>query len=197
MRGTWTFAVLLTMVVACSDGRAATRLPENRIAGVVDSVLPPEASHARFTNGLARPTGLSGGSETISALIGKFLDAAARGDTAALAGLLVSRAEYGFLYYPTSLYSRKPYELAADVAWLLSSEENAKGARRLLQRLSGHRLSLDTFHCERTDREGANVVHSGCSVSFAEDGQTSVKRLFRSVIERDGQFKFLSYAGDF
>lgn len=196
MRGSWTLAVLLIAVVACSDGQAATEWTGRPVTGVVDSVLPSDVSLSRFLEGLDRPAGLSGGAGTTSALIGKFLDASARGDTAALNGLLVSRAEYGFFYYPTSVYSRKPYELSPDVAWLLSSQENAKAVTRLAQRLSGRRLSVSALDCGRTQREGANVVHSECSVSVVEGGRSSSTRLFRSVLERNGHFKFLSYAGD-
>lgn len=190
------FAALLIAVVACSDGQASTAMPRAPVAGVVDSVLPLEVSLARFLDGLDRPAGLSGGAGTAVELIDEFLDAASRGDTAALSALLVSRAEYGFLYYPASVYSRKPYELSPDVAWLLSSEENTKAAKRL-ERLKGRRVSLAGFDCARTHAEGVNVVHTECSVKVVEGGRARTEKLFRSVIERDGHFKFLSYAGDF
>lgn len=197
MRSSLALAVLLMTVVACSDGQAATRLAHSPSPGVVDSVLPREVSLARFLSGLDRPDGLDGGASTASGLIRKFSDAITVGDTAALGRLLVSRAEYGFLYYPTSVYAKKPYELSPDVAWLLSSGENAKALRRLVQRLGGRAISLAGLECEQTQAQGANVVHSECSVGVIDGNRSGRERLFRSVIEHRGQFKFLSYAGDF
>ena len=195
---------LAVLVLACSDGQAASTSGASQRGspavqiGVVDSIIPSEVALERFIAGLPVTTSLEGGASTPDALVRKFIDALNRDDTAAITGMLVSRAEYGFLYYPTSVYSRKPYQLPPDIAWILSSESNAKGVRRLLARLGGTQLSMKQFSCGRIEREGLNTVHSDCRIVYAgTSAKFEERRLFKSIIERQGSAKFLSYSGDF
>jgi hypothetical protein len=112
--------------------------------------------------------------------------------------MVVSRDEYGGLYYPTSIYVRKPYELAPDVAWMLNAEASAKGRRRLQQRLGGRNLELIRWVCAADSREGRNRFLTDCTVSYTTDaGPVEKRQLFAAIMERDGQYKFLSLAGDF
>lgn len=187
---------LLLFVVACTDGQAATESAPP--AGVVDSITDPVAALTVFVRGLERPEQLAGGAANPRELVERLFDALSESDTAAIGAMVVTRAEYGFFYYPTSLYAKKPYELPPDIAWTLSSEASAKGARRLLARLGGKRLHLDSFDCDRLEREGDNEIHSGCTVTYAAASGARVKQgLFRSMMVRHGQAKFLSYSGDF
>ena len=191
---------LISLVVACSDGQP--RHPSAEVAAgprtVIDSILPAAESLDRFFAGMPRPVVLNGGAESRTTLARNFLAAVSSSDTAALNRMVVSRAEYGGLYYPTSLYSRRPYELAPDVAWLLNSQSSAKGARRLIQRLGGRSLELESLTCARESVEGVNRIASDCSVTYRIDADSvATRQLFSAVIERAGAVKFLSYAGDF
>src|SRR5215204_1111869 len=75
----------------------------SRAGYVIDSILPVEEEIRRFqaTLGTA-PQGFSGGARSRTALIDAFLRSLKQRDTAGLFGLVVNRAEFGFLVYPTS-----------------------------------------------------------------------------------------------
>lgn len=164
----------------------------------VDSILPPGQALERFLAGTSRPGELSGGAPNREDLAARFFKAIQERDSAALADMLVTRGEYGALYYPASIYSRKPYELAPDIAWMLNSEASAKGARRLLQRLGGQSLEPGELDCLESSIEGDNRISSDCQATYrVANGNVERRQLFKSMIERDGQVKFLSYAGDF
>ena len=196
-------AILLSVVLlACSDGQAAAARnfappAEGQPGAVVDSILSSAAAFERFVAGLPAPLGLENGAETPRALVQRFMDALADRDTQALSSMILSRAEYGFLYYPTSEYSRKPYELAPAIAWTLSLASNAKAIGRLIERLGGSPLTLESYACAKTRNQGLNTIHSGCRVTYRGPSGSETRSLFQSIIERDGSAKFLSYSGDF
>ncbi|MGK2963765.1 MAG: hypothetical protein ACSLFK_16715 [Gemmatimonadaceae bacterium] len=182
--------------VACNDGQTAATPARGAAFGVVDSILDPTEAAARFVQGVPRVAALEGGASSAEELIEDFFEAIANGDSTAIARMAVSRAEYGFLYYPTSIYTGKPYELAPDIAWLLSSETSLKAARRLVRRLGGQQLNVSGWTCGNVKQEGLNTILSNCSVSLVQDQGRRTRQLFQSLIERDGRVKFLSYAGD-
>jgi hypothetical protein len=191
-------AIAAILVVACSEGRATTSEVESSRAATVDSIVDPQTAVARFTAGVARPDGLAGGEASAAQLVHRFFEALSTADTAAISGMVVSRSEYGYLYYPTSIYSKKPYELPADIAWMLSSEASAKGSRRMLARLGGIELDLQGYECGLIEHEGENEIRSDCSVTYSvKGGLPETRRLFRAIIIRGNAAKFLSYAGDF
>jgi hypothetical protein len=198
MRRSLLAAVTTMIVAACIDGQAATgRLVGQPAVSGVDSILPTEIALARFLHGVARPASLSGGSPGMTDLIERFSEALDHRDSLGLMAMSVTRSEYGYFYYPSSIYVRKPYALPPDVAWLLSSQENAKAVRRLLQRLGGRGAVVRSANCVRTEQQGVNLVHAECSVTVVAGNGSEEVRLFRSVLERDGRMKFLSFAGDF
>jgi len=189
--------------VACSDrqpwkdqAKRASRA-DPVVAQKVDSLLPAGEALDRFLAGLPRTERLAGGARTRHDLVARLLQAIEQRDSTAIEKMALSRGEYGFLYYPTSVYSRKPYELAPDIAWMLASESSAKGARRLIQRLGGRQLALTGIHCRREHTEGSNKFWQQCEVSYRDAGVPEKKKLFHAIIERDSDVKFLSYAGDF
>jgi len=188
--------VATVLAVACSDGQAAARVSRAPASGIVDSIIDPGEAAARFVRGVPRVAALEGGAKSADELVEGFFEAIARGDSAAIAGMVVNRAEHGFLYYPTSIYTRKPYELSPDIAWLLSSETNLKAARRLVRRLGGQSVPVSSWTCDKVEQEGLNTIRSSCSVSVAEEKGLRKRQLFQSLIERGGRVKFLSYAGD-
>ena len=192
-------ACMMVAVVACSDGQPrANQAASAPAASKVDSILPPSVALERFLSGEPRPAGLSGGLPSAASLVKSGIDALITSDTARVNQMLVTRTEYGALYYPTSIYASKPYELAPDIAWMLNAEASAKGQRRMERRLGGHDLRLIDWTCTKETAEGRNRVLSTCAVTFEMDGAMIVERqLFAAIIERDGEHKFLSYAGDF
>ena len=163
---------------------------------IIDSILPVAEEIRRFQATLAsHPTALTGGATSRSELIARFVRALENNDTTALAKLVVTRAEFGTLIYPTSPNAVPPYRQSPQLVWLTRSASTEKAASRLLQRFGGKRRGYVGYACEeRASREGTNVVQSGCTVRFVEPGSrdTTKRRLFGSIVERDGQFKFLS-----
>lgn len=165
----------------------------------MDSVLPGAEALERFQRGLPRVSKLEGAAPSRDDLVRHFIAALESGDSAELARLHVSRAEYAFLYYPTSVYTRKPYELSPDIAWLLSEQNSRKGRDRILRRLAGKRLALRGYECGPAVREGKNQFWRSCRVEYTDPtaGQRVTKKLFGPIIEREGSYKLLSYSNDF
>lgn len=196
-------AVLLTgLSAACGQARdeqsqsATDSVPE---AGPADSVLPVAAALTRFRAGLPPVTRLDSGAATRDELVQDFIRAVERNDTAAVSRMHVSRAEYAYLYFPTSIYMRKPYLQPPEIAWLLSSQSSEKGIARVLRRLGGRKLGFGGYRCGENGREGDNTFWRSCTVTYRDPTSRSVvtRRLFGAIIERDGRYKFLSYANDF
>lgn len=166
---------------------------------IIDSILPPGEALRRFQSDLPVVTELADAPRGRDKLVSEFLKALERADTAALAKLVVSKAEYGFLYYPSSVYSRKPYELAPDIAWLLSEQNSQKGAIRLIRRLMGRDLRFGGYSCGDSAREEENIFWRDCQVSYVDPASSVrvTRGLFGAIMQRDGRYKFLSYANDF
>jgi hypothetical protein len=182
---------------AAAGGRSPANTPA---AGMkIDSILPPGEALRRFQAALTPVTELEAAPGERDALVSKFIEALERADTAALEKLMLSKAEYGFLYFPTSVYNRKPYELAPDIAWLLNEQNGQKGAKRLLRRLGGHALKFGGYTCGSPVSEQENVFWRGCEVTYVDptSSRPVTRRLFGTIMERGDRYKFLSYVNDF
>ncbi len=202
-------SALATMVIAmtvsaCDRSDASLRdngEPEVSTieAATIDSIIPLEESLRRFRVGLAVTTSLQHAMPSRDSLVGALLASIARNDSVALGNMTVNRAEYAYLYYPTSVYARKPYQLAPDIAWMLNAQNNDKGLTRLLARYGGRVLTPKRYECRTLTTETANRHARDCSVTFTDqsNGKVLTQRLFGSIMERDGKFKVLSFANDF
>ena len=80
--------------------------------------------------------------------------------------------------------------------WLLLSAESGKGISSVLRRFGGQRLELQRVRCPGDPlRDVANIVWRDCVVRYRGEGPDEHERaLFAAIIERDGRFKFFSYA---
>jgi hypothetical protein len=163
---------------------------------VIDSILPVEEEIRRFqaTLGTA-PKGFLGGARSRAALIDAFVRSLDQRDTTRLLGLVVNRAEFGFLIYPTSPNARPPYHQSPELVWLQRAAASDKGARRLLARFGGKPLDYRGVSCPTAGSvQGANVIWSGCAVRLVvpETRNTTSLRLFGPIVQRGRSFKFLS-----
>jgi hypothetical protein len=211
----WIVAITFIMLAACVpdsardvaiDRRAATSTTSlaadashrARPGYVVDSILPVEEELRRFRAGLSeRPAVLSGGAPSREALVRRFLHALAGADTSALRAMLLSRAEFAYLVYPTSPYSRAPYHQPPGLVWMGLQRSTAQGAPRLLERARGYRY-LGHACDPQPEREGENRLWRHCRVRVErEPGDTTRMMLFGVIVERDERFKFASYETDF
>jgi hypothetical protein len=164
---------------------------------VVDSILPVDEELRRFRAGLgAAPTALSGGARTRQALVDSFSVAVSHADSAALARLVLTRAEFAYLVYPGSAYTRPPYQQSPELVWMQLENAGAKGATRLIRRLGHRPLTLAGHRCTATpEASGATRLWRECVALVVQpDGSVRPERLFGVIVERDGRFKFASLA---
>lgn len=195
---------LLTLLAACGPAPAsrAESEPAPPAAapppGSVDSTFTPEESLRRFRDGLPEPRGLSAGATSRDALVRDFVSALARQDTAALIAMHVTRPEFAWLYYPHSPTAQPGRYLDPKTMWFLLSLESEKGLTRLMQRLGGKGAELRELTCEPEPRvEGPNRLWEQCRLALRNTPPGfRAERLFGTILERGGRFKFISYKTD-
>jgi len=187
--------VLAAGLTGCgnSDARAQPRAER-----VVDSVLPREEALRRFREGLGPVASLAGSAPSLDSLVARFVRAVSASDTAALAGLAVTRAEFAYLYYPTAAQGRPPYDLEPGLMWFMLFEHSNQGVNRALRVQGGRPMVPAGYDCgSGPQREGKNVLHGPCVVRWTDErGDTLAERLVGRVLERNGRFKVLSYANE-
>jgi hypothetical protein len=129
-------AVVAAALLAACDARPDVARPETPVPA--PAAAPSiDASLAEFRAGLPAVTALEGGAPTRDALVQRFVRAVERRDTLALRAMALSRAEFAYLYYPSTRYVRAPYELAPETLWFLSLQNSEKGIGRLVDRRGG------------------------------------------------------------
>lgn len=166
---------------------------------VVDSVLPMEEELRRFRAGLPRVARLDGGSSSRDALVARFAAAVATRDTSELRRMALTRAEFAWLVFPTSPYAAEPYRTKPGLVWRQIQLASNTGATRLFERYGGRPFLIGGVVCPAEPGvQGGNRIWPGCLVHReGNDGVSADERLFGSIIERDGQFKFMGYANAF
>ena len=189
-------------LVACKDKPPADD-QQTHIAdvvakgGVVDSILPIPEQLDRFRKTIAdKPDTLRHASASIKSLVTRWTLAVASNDTAALNAMLLDRAEFAWLYYPGSKMSLPPYEAPPQLLWgqlLATSEE---GAQNILKTFSTGSFKVFGVTCPKPAVvEGGNRLHEGCLLKLERAGAAPAEgAYFGTIIERDGRFKFVSYA---
>jgi hypothetical protein len=185
---------------AAEAASAGTAKPWRQAGDRIDSILPMAEYLRRFRAGLSQPAGFSGGETSRDALARRFLAAVSARDTAGLAALAVSRAEFAWLIFPHHLYAEPPYELDPAIFWMQLTGASAKGLGRALERLGGLPLVLRALDCSRDTlqvRGGPAAVWSSCGVQYRAGDRVETRRLFGAMVERKGRFKLLSFANDF
>ena len=181
------------LAASCRDSAPARA----EAARVVDSILPREETLVRFRTGMPHVSSLAGGAPSRDALVRRFVEALARADTAALGSLLLTRAEFAWLYYPTNPQGLPPYNLPPGLMWDMLSLRSAKGLRRALAEYGGRHLGYTGYTCDSgVSRQGQNVVVGPCAVHLGAPGGPATLRLFGLLVEREGRYKFVSYANE-
>lgn len=194
-------SLLTVSALSLACKKQPQRAPEATavLVGVVDSALPMSVLLDRFRSDIPKVDQLRSEILSRDTLIRRVVSAIASSDTAALQQLAVNRAEYAWLYFPTTKVSKPPYEAPPAFAWFQVEEKNRRGVLRALRELGGRRVELRGYHCdEQPTIEAENRMWTGCEVSIARDGQAPVNlRLFGAILERGGRFEVLSYQNDF
>lgn len=166
---------------------------------VVDSIFTPQVELARFRATIPgpAPVGFEGASSPAE-LVRRFVAAVEKQDTAALGRLLITKAEFGFLYFPSSDYNRAPYRQKPGLVWFRMTQTSQKGIGRILTRDGGKSLQSAGHRCPRPARaEGPHRVWTDCRLIVRQAGRTIERKLFGSIVERNGHYKFLTYASEY
>jgi hypothetical protein len=191
-------AVLLAAVTlgsGCGEREVRAESGRAAVVDVVDSSTPIDVALERFRRDLHRPTELSGGAKSREALVRQFVAALETSDTAALRQMLLQRDEFAWLYYPSTAFTKSPYELPPDLLWFQTQGQSDKGASLLLFDRAGAPLGYLGHDCDLQRDEGENTIHGHCVVRRGtEAGDTVQDRLFGLIVERGGVYKFVSYA---
>ncbi len=180
-----------------ADSQAAHVQDVVAAGGVVDSILPIDEHVRRFRATVdVQPDTLRHASASREALVERWIRAVASSDTVALNAMLLDRAEFAWLYYPTSHMSQPPYEAPPELLWGQLLASSNKGATALLRLLGGQPLRMTGLRCdEPVQEEGANRLYDKCVVTLRSGSAPPTQgRLFGTIIERDGRFKFIGYA---
>lgn len=191
-----------SMAIAREDSIARARQDSiNRAQPgyVIDSILPVEEELRRFRTGLGEPLPLlENAGSSRERLIHAFATAVSRADTALLRRLAISRAEFAWLVYPQSPFTREPYRQSPELLWRQISAASESGLRRLLDRFGGKPLRVAATHCEaKPELQERNRIWRGCALEIETSAGTSRRaRLFGDIIERDGRYKFVGYGND-
>jgi hypothetical protein len=190
--------ILLCMyaVLLAGCGRSEARDSSESAGRVVDSLVPREVALDRFRASLAVTDSLTGGAHSRDDLVRAYLTAIEKSDTAAFDRLVLTKAEFAYLYYPTAPQALPPYNLSPDLMWFMLFERSNQGVLRALRHYGGQRMELVDAECGTAgSREGENTVFGPCTVRWHDaKGQVSGARLFSQIVERRGRYKFLSYA---
>jgi hypothetical protein len=187
-------AIILPGLAACHrepPDRAATAAPTH-----VDSIVPQAVALARFRAGIDSIDALEGGSSSRDALVRRFVRALERRDTADLRAMALTRQEFAWVYYPTNPQGLPPYDLEPGLMWFMLEENSHKGLAHALEERGGRPHGFAGYACDpQASREGANTVWGPCVLRRVQvPGDTTEERLFGLILERGGEFKFVSYA---
>jgi hypothetical protein len=187
--------LLLGAMAACGgtgDTPAAERPPAH-----VDSIRPIGEELRRFRAELRDSVdALSGGAASISELAARFVAALERGDRAAIEELALTPAEFAYLYYPHTQFTRRPYEMPPSLVWFQLQNYGSRGLHRALERYGERPLRHAGHVCQAPPAvEGPNRIWQDCFVRLIGDaGDTATVRLFGAILEYGGHFKFVNYA---
>jgi len=144
------------------------------------------------------PSTFTGGDRSRESLVRRWVRAVETSDTTALRDLLITPEEFITFYYPASRFTRAPYRQSPRLLWFLMSSNSSQGAARVLQRHGGQPFGFRSFSCGTEEKVGTMQTWSDCRIQRRlDDGRDAEMRFFGGIIEREGMYKFLSYASDY
>ena len=168
---------------------------------IVDSIRPVEEELRRFRAAVGgdSATVLAGGATSRAELVRQFIEAVATADTIKLRRMMLTPREFSDIVYPESPYTRSPYQQAPGLVWSQIETSGTTGLTRLLRRLGGQSLRYISHKCsDEPEIQGSSRIWKGCTIQMrSPTGEAGSGRLFGSIVEREGHFKFINYANDF
>lgn len=194
------FLIAVIAVMGCDRSRSDTAGSEAVASpGVSDSVRPRSETLATFRRGLDSVNALASVAASREELVTDFMVALEQSDTSALQRLLITPAEFAWLYYPTNPQGLPPYGLTPGLMWFMLQAGSRKGLSQLLKDRAGLDLRYLSTEClGDSSIQGENTVYGPCVVErVSSTGDTVRERLFGLVMEREGRWKFVSYANKY
>jgi len=178
-----------------SEPPAAAAAPDSGIV-VVDSIFPMDVMIARFqAQSPRRAMDFGAAPATREELIERLLKALADSSALEMQRLALDVSEFAWLYFPTSRFAADPYRQPPSVGWMLTEQNGAKGMQRALAAYGRQSLVLGGYSCPSGPVvEGENRLWPDCVVRLK--GDTTAIRLFGTIVQRGGRFKFVSLAND-
>jgi hypothetical protein len=178
-----------------TDTAATAAAPASPTSAPVPTVQQLVDSSLRaFRGGLSEVGALEGGEGSRDALVRRFVTAVSGRDTAALRRMLITRAEYAWLYFPEARLARPPYGIDPAFLWMQVGSNTDRDLPKAIAAV-GRRASFAGISCpDSTLSEGRNRIHERCLTVVARGARRDTLSLFGTILERDGRFKFLSYA---
>lgn len=192
------------MVTWRGDGLLVPR-PDSlqRIPGyVVDSVFSPEEGLRRFqaTVRAPRPARFAGGAADQETLLRNYWTALVRHDTLAIRELVVSHAEFAYLYLPESA----PFAagMHPSAAWILYESATGRGLSRAFREATSRAAAsssstsrdgaITATICRDQGRdEGKSHTFGPCGVVLRAAQSTDTLWIAATLVRRDGVVKFL------
>lgn len=159
---------------------------------VVDSVFSPEENLRRFQATVtgAPPARLVGGARNADALLRRYWALLATGDTLTMTPLLVTRAEYAFLYAPFS--PEVEAGLPPHIGWELILSQTGRGLTRALQIAQSASAPVLGTLCSDVPRAvGAGQLYGPCGVILRRPSSVDTVWVVKSLYVRDGVHKLL------
>ncbi len=168
---------------------------------VVDSILPIDEEVRRFkaTIGGEPVSWFAHASASREALVRRIVRDVARGDSVDLASAAVTPREFIDLVYPTSPYTHAPYRESPSMVWMQIANPSNAGFLRLIRRLGGQAFEYESHTCDKAaERQGKNTLWLDCTVRvITPRRETTTQRWFGTIIERDGEYKVMSFRNQF
>jgi len=197
-------SLLIAPVAGCKpqqQNTATTQSMHDDSAAATDTVSGIAAQVRHFREALpgTAPAELTGGAASRDELVMRLVRAVEAKDRATADSMVLNAWEFIEFYYPHTPFIGPPYELDPQHVWLLARADSDKGFRRLFDRYGGDRLNFNGYSCAaEPEQQERNRIWSNCVVRWNPGrGAPAEMALFAAIIEREGQFKFLSYANDF
>jgi hypothetical protein len=168
---------------------------------VVDSILPVDEEVRRFkaTIGGEPVSWFAHASASREALVRRIVRDVARGDSVDLASAAVTPREFIDLVYPSSPYTHAPYRESPSMVWMQIANPSNAGFLRLIHRLGGQAFEYESHTCDKAgERQGKNRLWLDCTVRvITPRRETTTQRWFGTIIERDGEYKVMSFRNQF
>ncbi|MBL8989503.1 MAG: hypothetical protein JNJ80_24750 [Gemmatimonadetes bacterium] len=189
------FLLIVVAALGCQDQNRSAQTPAPPPTAV-DSAVPRDEALRRFRDGLDSLDELTDGASSRDELIGRFMEAVERADTAELRRLTLTQREFAWIYYPTTPQGLPPYDLAPGLMWFMLETRGRTGLAKLMQERGGQPAKFVRSECDPDpSREGDNLVWGPCAIVRRQPrGDVVTERWFGPIIERRGRFKFINYA---